>query len=94
MKQQLLINRSHDLGLDECQNLAKELLEKIAERYGGTLDCGGENYKYNHATGVDVVIKPRAEKIDIDVQLGMIARAFAPKINEEINKVLNKHIGE
>ena len=92
MKQQLLINRAHELGLGECQDIAKELLDKMVERYGGTLCCRGEDYEYSHATGVDVVIQPRAGMINIDVQLGILARAFAPTIEQELNKVLDKYI--
>ncbi len=86
------ICRAHSIGERECQNLAKELLNKLVDKFGGSYKTVGENYAYRHTAGVNATVEPKADELVISVKLGMMARAFAPQLEAEMNKVLDDYL--
>ena len=86
------ICRSHNLGQEECQNLAEELLNKLVNTFGGSYNSTGRDYTYKHTAGVNAVVEPRENELVVNVKLGIMARAFAPQLESEMNKVLDDYI--
>ncbi len=84
--------RSHDLGEQDCQNLAQELLDKLVDKFGGTYQAAGQNYTYKHTAGVNATVEPKPNELVVNVKLGMMARAFAPQLESEMNKVLDQYL--
>ncbi|MCH2191837.1 MAG: polyhydroxyalkanoic acid system family protein [Gammaproteobacteria bacterium] len=84
--------REHNLGEQECQNLAEELLNKLVDKFGGSYQSNGTTYSYKHTAGVNAVVEPKVNELVVDVKLGIMARAFAPQLKSEMNKVLDEYI--
>lgn len=84
--------RPHDLGEEECQTLAEKLLNKLVEKFGGKYQSNGGNYSYRHTAGVTAVVEPKGDELVVNVTLGMMARAFAPQLESEMNKVLDEYL--
>ncbi len=84
--------RAHSLGEQECQNLAEELLNKLVEKFGGNYQSMGSNYSYKHTAGVNATVEPRQDELIVNIKLGFMARAFAPQLESEMNKVLDEYL--
>ncbi len=84
--------RPHTLGEQDCQNLAQELLNKLVEKFGGSYKPVGNHYTYRHTAGVNATVEPGNEELVVNVKLGMMARAFAPQLESEMNKVLDEYL--
>ena len=88
----LRVCRELDLDEQECQVLAVELLEKLVSKFGGKYTQEGLNYRYKHTAGVAAFVEAKAGELNVDVKLGMMARAFAPQLEKEMNRVLDDHL--
>lgn len=86
------ICREHDLDEQECQTLAEELLQKLVGKFGGSYQAKGTSFAYKHTAGVSADVEPRAGELVVNVKLGFMARALAPKLETEMNKVLDDHL--
>lgn len=84
------ICRAHDLDEQECKVIAEELLQKLIDKFGGRYASEGENYVYKN-TGVTALVEPKQGELVVDVKLGMMTRAFAPQLEKEMNRQLDKH---
>ncbi len=86
------ICRPHEIGEQGCQDLAEELLNKLVEKFGGNYSAAGDLYTYKHTAGVNATVKPTADELIVNVKLGIMARAFAPQLEQEMNKVLDEYL--
>lgn len=84
--------RPHNLGEEGCQNLAEELLNKLVDKFGGSYQPAGGNYSYKHTAGVNATVEPKPDELVVNVKLGIMARAFAPQMEAEMNKVLDDYL--
>jgi putative polyhydroxyalkanoate system protein len=84
--------RKHDLDETDCQELAEQLLQKLVSKFGGSYSQRGQNYRYRHTAGVNATVEPKAGELVVEVKLGMMARAFAPQLESEMNKVLDDYL--
>ncbi|MEO0367522.1 MAG: polyhydroxyalkanoic acid system family protein [Pseudomonadota bacterium] len=84
--------RKLDMDQQECREVAEGLLERLVEKMGGSYSPDGENYIYKHTTGVKAMVEPKEGELNIDVKLSLMTRAFGPRLSEEINKQLDKHL--
>lgn len=88
------ISRKHDLDSEECRALSEKLLGKLVSQFGGSYSEQGDGFCYRHTTGLKAVVEPTQGQLDIDVQLNMMTRSFAPMVEKQINEVLDDHIGK
>lgn len=93
MARNLQICREHDLNHEECVNLAEELLDKLVGHFGGSVSCVGDDYQYTHPTGIKAMVVPGEQDLMVNVKLGLLTRSLAPRLEEEINRVLDEYIG-
>jgi len=84
------ICRKHDLDEQQCKVVAEELLLKLIDKYGGRYAAEGENYVYKNA-GVTALVEPKEGELVVDVKLGLMTRSFAPQLEKEMNRQLDKH---
>jgi len=89
----LHISRKHQLDHEECCAVAEELLGQLVEKFGGNYSNDGDNFRYRHTTGLSAVVEPGEGELDIRIKLNLMTRSFAPQVEEQINRVLDKHIG-
>lgn len=92
MAKKIEISRQHNMEQDECCEFAERLLDKMVDKFGGSVSSVGENYQYSHSTGIKAIVEPRAKEINVNVKLGLLTGALAPKLEGEINKVLDKYM--
>ena len=84
--------RQHDLSQSECKALAEKLLGKLVDRYGGSISQKKDQYIYKHNLGVNAVVVPNEGEFIVDVKLGLMARSFAPKLEGEMNRILDENL--
>ena len=83
--------RKHEMDATECRAKTEELLGQLVARMGGSYEADGENYVYKHTTGVKAQVEPKAGELNINVKLSLLTRAFGPKLDQEINRQLDKY---
>ena len=88
----LRVCRELEFDQQECQALAVELLDKLVSKFGGKYKSDGPNYRYKHAAGVNALVEAKAGQLNVYVKLGMMARALAPQLEKEMNRVLDDHL--
>ena len=88
------ICREHQLDHEQCHAVAEDLLGQLVDTYGGTVKSDGETMRYRHATGMTAVVEPQEGQLDITVKLNLMTRSFGPQIEKQIERALDKHIGE
>lgn len=93
MARNLQICREHDMNHAECITVAEELLDKLVDHFGGSVSCVGDDYRYTHPTGIKADVLARSGELSVNVKLGLLTRSLAPKLEREINRVLDEHIG-
>lgn len=89
---QVRVCREHSLGAEGCQDLAERLLNKLVDTFGGSYTPVGSQYSYKHTAGVNAMVTPGEEELVVNVKLGIMARAFAPQLEAEMNKVLDDYL--
>ena len=87
------ISRTHNLDHDECRSVAEDLLDKLVDKYGGSVRSQGDGYCYRHATGMSAIVEPREGELDITIKFNMMTRSFAPAVEAQIHRVLDEHMG-
>ena len=86
------ICREHNLDEQECYALAEQLLQKLVGEFGGRYTPKGNNFVYKHTAGVAAEVEPRDGELEVNVTLGFMARAMAPQLEQEMNKVLDDYL--
>ncbi len=87
------ISRSHNLGHGECEQLAEELLDRLVDHYGGAVKKDRNTFRYSHRSGMSAVVETGEDALDIAIRLTMMTRAFGPKIEQQLNRILDEHLG-
>lgn len=88
----LQIIRQHNMSQNECQEIAKKLLEKLTAQFGGQFELSNNAYRYRHPMGVNAHLESRPSELTVCVKLGLMTRAMAPKMEQEINRVLDEYL--
>lgn len=88
----LRIHREHDLSASECSAVAEELLNQLVGYFGGSYSQNSDRYLYKHTTGIKATVQPAEGELLVDVKLGLMTRALAPQIEQQVNRVLDEHL--
>lgn len=88
----LNLRREHDLNQSESKELAEKLLAKLVNKFGGKITEKDNLFIYKHTMGVDAVVEPNEGEFVIDVKLGFLASSLAPKLEGEMNKILDEYL--
>jgi len=86
------LQREHDLDQQESRELAEKLLNKLVDKYGGSYKEEGDNFRYKHTAGVKALVEPLEGEFVVDIKLGMMTRALGPKLEGDINKILDRYL--
>ena len=89
----VVVERSHHLGQQGCQELAEEIIAKLVERIGGSTQVKGDTILYSHISGTKGTLLVENDHLVVDVKMGFLVRAMAPAIKSEINRICDEHIG-
>lgn len=83
--------RQHGLDQARCRVAAVELLDRLVSRFGGSYNANGDQYRYQHSMGVTAIVEARHHELDINVKLGLMARAFAPQLEQQLHGALDDY---
>lgn len=83
------IERSHSLGLDAARAKAEKLAERLAKEHGVQCEWQGDELTFKRS-GVDGRIAVGADKVAVDVKLGLMLSAMSGLLKGEIEKALDK----
>ena len=79
------IERPHSLGLDAARAKAEKLAERLAKEH----EWQGDELTFKRS-GVDGRIAVGADKVAVDVKLGLMLSAMSGLLKGEIEKALDK----
>ena len=88
----LAISRKHNLTQLECKLVAQGLLDKLVGSYGGIVKDAGDDLEYEHPAGVKALVESRHDCLNVNIEFGLFSSALAPKLETEVNRVLDKYI--
>jgi len=88
----LSLRREHDLDQQDSKELAEKLLTKLVDKFGGKFSEDGNNFRYKHTAGVNAVVEPNEGEFVIDVKLGIMTRSLGPKLEGQMNKILDEYL--
>jgi len=86
------LHREHELDQQESRELAEKLLNKLVDKYGGKYQEDGDNFRYKHTAGVKALVEPLEGEFLVDIKLGLMTLALGPKLEGDINKILDKYL--
>ena len=85
------IERSHKLGAEEAKNRFLALEAKLKERYGVCFEWNGSSARVT-GTAVKGDVQIADDRITINLKLGLLARAFAGKIQAAIERQVDEKL--
>lgn len=89
---EIKIQRSHKLGRDEAHRRVSELAPKLKSKYGVELDWSGDEARVK-GTGVSGTLLVAADKVAVDLKLGLLMRPMAGKIRTALETQIDKALG-
>ncbi|MBT8115899.1 MAG: polyhydroxyalkanoic acid system family protein [Arenicella sp.] len=87
------ICKQHDLDEDDCRTVAEDLLDQLVDHFGGYVEPDGDHYCYIHGTGIKAKVLPGEGELTINVTMSLLTGALAPRLEQEIHRVLEEQIG-
>ena len=86
------LQRPHTLSPQESKALAEKLLNKLVSKYGGDLTQNDQEFRYKHSLGVNALVEANESEFLINIKLGLMARALGPKVEGDMNTLLDKYL--
>ena len=87
------ITRSHSLDMSTLKSKIEDVMGAMASKYDLKWSWTGDTEMEVKRSGLNGTVKLDSDKIDINIELGMLLSALKGKIEEGINKELDKHLG-
>lgn len=85
------VERDHQLSEQECQQLVRELADKLVDRFGGHADHRPTETHYRHKSGAKGRLNFDASQLRVEVNLPFLMRPLAHTIEDEIHRQCDKH---
>jgi putative polyhydroxyalkanoate system protein len=84
------IERAHKLGKDEAKKRLLALEPKLKEKYGVSLDWQADGNAKVKGTGVSGNLELGADKLTLELKLGLLLKAMSGKIRGALEHQLDK----
>lgn len=75
----ITMEQNHQLGLDGARERVRGLIPTLVNKYGVKVDWRGDDAHFS-GKGFSGVLRVKADRVAIDLKLGLLARPFAGKI--------------
>lgn len=86
------ISALHDMNLEQAQQAADKLAQKLAEKFD--IDYGWDgDFIHFERTGVDGSIEVSESRIHVQATLGLLLSFLQGRVEEEIKRYLKTHFG-
>ncbi|MCP1652051.1 polyhydroxyalkanoic acid system family protein [Pseudomonas sp. GD04087] len=83
------VERNHSLGLEAARAKAEKLADKLSREHGVSSEWQGDTLLFKRS-GVDGRIEVGADKVAVDVKLGLMLSAMGGLLKGEIERALDK----
>jgi len=87
----ITMEQNHALGLDGARERVRGLVPTLVDKYSVKVDWRGDDAHFS-GRGFSGVLRVKADRVAIDLTLGLLARPFAGKIKtamaEHVRKAL------
>ena len=83
------IERKLDMTVEQVKEVADKIAEKLSREYGVSFDWSGNCAKLN-GSGLNGSCTVEDRAITIELNLGFLLKPFAPRIEEAVNRYLDK----
>ncbi|GAA5315805.1 MAG: hypothetical protein AseanaTS_10100 [Candidatus Pelagadaptatus aseana] len=87
----IYVERDHQLSEAECQELVRELADKLVERFGGHSNHLPTETHYHHNSGAKGRLDYDDSQLRVEVNLPFLMRPLAHLIEDEIHRQCDKH---
>ncbi len=87
-----VIEREHQLTMDECRQLSEDVADSLIKSYGGSKRVSGDAVHYKHMSGSTGVLSYDESLLTVDVKLSFLMRPMAAAIKGEINRQCDKRL--
>ena len=79
-----VIEREHELSLDECRELSKSLADSLIDSYGGTKKVGINEVHYKHVSGSTGLLSFDDASLKVEVKLSFMMMSLKSVLKKEI----------
>lgn len=86
------IKRAHSLTREEARARVQNAADKLKDQYPVKTEWKGQDHLAFTATGVKGGIEIKDNEVEVKVELGFLARALKGRIEEGINKSLDREL--
>jgi putative polyhydroxyalkanoate system protein len=87
----ITLERRHNLGRDAARGKAEQLAEQLAQAYDVRYHWSGDTLKFQRS-GADGQIAVAEDRVQLQLNLGLLLSAMSGKITREIEAVLDRHL--
>ena len=88
----ITVERSHSLGLAAAREKAEALAQRLASEYDVKYRWSGDILEFKRS-GADGQIAVGADRVRVELKLGLLLSALGSTIKREIEQTLDKHLG-
>jgi putative polyhydroxyalkanoate system protein len=89
----IYIQRDHALDSRTLRRRAESLAKQLQSEYGGNYRWEGNTVHYNYSGGIDARLTLQDDDILVDVKLGVLMLLLKNRLQQEIERYLDKHLG-
>ena len=88
----IYIQRDHELDNRTLRKRAERLARQLQDEFGGDYRWEGNTVHYNYSGGIDARLTLQDDDILVDVKLGVLMRLLKNRLQQEIERYLDKHL--
>jgi putative polyhydroxyalkanoate system protein len=86
------IKRPHKFNREDVRNRVQKAASDLSQKYGVKSEWKGQDHLAFSATGVKGGIDIKDSEVEVKIELGFLARALKGKIEEGVNKALDREL--
>ncbi|MDM3870337.1 polyhydroxyalkanoic acid system family protein [Porticoccus sp. W117] len=87
------VERDHQLDNGQLRELGDQLAAKLTDKLGGSVNWQGNELHYQQS-GAKAHALLGEKTVVVTVELGLMMSAFAPMVKSEVERVLDKYLGD
>ena len=87
----ITVERPHSLGREAAREKAEQLAERLAREYNVRYRWAGDTLEFKRS-GADGHIEVAADRVKVQLNLGLLLSAMSGSITREIEEVLDKSL--
>lgn len=87
---ELVVRRAHALGLARARAAAQKVADDLARNYDLRSSWEGDTLRFSRS-GIDGALRVTDDQVEVVARLGLLAAAFRPRIEEQIQRNFERY---